>query len=296
MDLVSIATSTWGPSGVSLLCRTLRREQTCQLGDVLAERLQHQPETTLIRALRANMCVVLGVEDDDPVVDRTINRLLKNMMYGYIDLFRTIEDDEGRAIKHFEMDDSLDQLIALSRTRDRGLIFVGTHTCSFDLLMLALLEYFPSIQALTNSNPQGSSKVMNDLRARYGFEITPISSTALRKAITRLRNGGVVAIANDVPVENGGELVFFGERCNLPVGHARLAQMTDAQMVVGASFQLGGGLYKAKAKIIPPPVSFTSKSQKIRQWAQDTLATTEEFIQQKPDEWLMPQPLWSSAE
>ena len=239
------------------------------------------------------MCVVLGVEEDDPVVDRTVHRLLKNMMYGYIDLFRTIEDDDGRAIKHFEMDDSLNQLIALSRTRDRGLIFVGTHTCSFDLLMLALLEYFPSVQALSNSNPQGSSKVMNDLRARYGFEITPISSIALRKAITRLRSGGVVAIANDVPVKNGGELDFFGERCSLPVGHARLALMTDAQMVVGASFQLGDGLYKAKAKIVPPPVSSKSKSHKIRQWAQDALTTTEEFIQQKPDEWLMPHPLWS---
>jgi lauroyl/myristoyl acyltransferase len=161
--------------------------------------------------------------------------------------------------------------------------------------MLALLEYFPSIQALTNSNPKGSSKVMNDLRAQYGFEITPISSAALRKAITRLRNGGVVAIANDVPVANGDDLVFFGERCDLPVGHARLAQMTDAQMVVGASFQLGDGLYQAKAKIVPPPVSSASKSQKIQQWAQDALTATEGFIRQKPDEWLMPHPLWSCA-
>lgn len=293
MNLVSIATSTWGPSGISLLCRLLRRDQACQLGEALADRVQQQPESPLIQALRANMCVVLGVEEADPEVDRAVYRLLKNATYGYIDLFRAMEEEGGGAITYFDVDDSLDQLIALSQTRDRGLIFVGTHTCSFDLLMLALLEYFPSIQALTNSNPQGSSKVMNDLRARYGFEITPISSTALRKAITRLRNGGVVAIANDVPVEDGGELVFFGERCNLPVGHARLAQMTDAQMVVGASFQLGDGLYQATARIVPPPVSSESKSQKIRQWAQDALTTTEEFIRQKPDEWLMPHPLWS---
>ena len=295
MNLISLATSAWGPSGISLLCRLLRRERACQLGETLADRVHQQPESPLVQALRENMRVVLGVEEDDLEVDRAVHRLLKNATYGYIDLFRAVEEDDGGAVKYFDMDDSLDHLVELSQTRDRGLIFVGTHTCSFDLLMLALLEYFPSIQALTNSNPQGSSKVMNDLRAQYGFEITPISSTALRKAITRLRNGGVVAIANDVPVENGGELVFFGERCNLPVGHARLAQMTDAQMVVGASFQLGDGLYQAKAKIVPPPLSSANKSQKIRQWAQDALATTEEFIRQKPDEWLMPHPLWSCA-
>jgi len=295
MNLISLATSAWGPSGISFLCRLLRRDRACQLGEALADRVHQRPETPLVQALRENMSVVLGAEEGDPEVDRTVHRLLKNATYGYIDLFRAVEEESSGAITYFDMDDSLDQLIELSHTRDRGLIFVGTHTCSFDLLMLALLEYFPSVQALTNSNPQGSSKVMNDLRAQYGFEITPISSTALRKAITRLRNGGVVAIANDVPVENGGELVFFGERCNLPVGHARLAQMTDAQMVVGASFQLGDGLYQAKAKIVPPPVSSANKSQKIRQWAQDALTATEGFIRQKPDEWLMPHPLWSCA-
>jgi lauroyl/myristoyl acyltransferase len=120
------------------------------------------------------------------------------------------------------------KIIEEYRSPGRGLILVGAHTCSFDILLLGLKEVFPSVQILRNADPQGSSRLMNEIRKEHGVMMTPISMRSLRQALTRLRQGGVVAIAADVPVEGGEELFFFGHESQLPVGHARLALGTGA--------------------------------------------------------------------
>jgi lauroyl/myristoyl acyltransferase len=150
----------------------------------------------------------------------------------------------------------------------------------------------PSIQALTQSAPVGSSVIMNDIRVRCGIEVTPISRPALRQAIERLRNGGVVAIACDVPGDSGELLSFFGHQARLPVGHTRLALDTGAQMVVGVSHCVGDGQYRAEVTLAPQPQSTGNKRADAICWAQSTLNTMESFLRRWPDQWLMPLPIW----
>ncbi len=160
-------------------------------------------------------------------------------------------------------------------------------------MLLALRQLFPSVQALTMSEPKGSSIVMNDLRARFGIEVTPISVQALRQAVERLRDGGVVAVAADVPVDSGEFLTFFGHEARLPVGHARLALDTGAQIVVGLYRTASAdGQYQAEIAVAPRPASTGNKRQDSICWAQAALTTLESYLRRWPDQWLMPKPLW----
>jgi lauroyl/myristoyl acyltransferase len=293
MNLVSLATSRLGPSMVMFLCRVLSGHQIHRLASWISSYVSRQHKLPFVCALRANMAVVHGLPEDHPDVDDAVRLLILNALLSYADFFRAVQAEPREAIAMCGLDPSMLQTIEECRSADRGLILVGAHTCSFDILLLGLKEVFPSVQILSNADPQGSSRVMNEIRKEHGIEMTPISMRSLRQAVTRLREGGVVAIAADVPVEGGEELIFFGRDSQLPVGHARLALRTGAQMLVGVSHRTGEGSYRADLALATQPESMGDQKQDSVLWAQDSLSMLEDFIRRWPEEWMMPVPVWS---
>ncbi len=309
MKLFKLATSRFGPAIVILICRLLPLRWAYRFGEWLASLVGRNPQVPFTQGLRANLAVLHGVPEYDPVVDAALAGLLRQMAHSYVDLFRAINIgpiSSGRSVRSHrasttginaacQFDPATIQAIETCRAEGQGLVLVGAHTCSFDILLLALRQIFPSVQALTLSDPRGSSVVMNDIRDRFGIEVTPISVQALRQAIERLRNGGVVAVAADVPADSGEMLTFFGRETRLPVGHARLALDTGAQMVVGVSHCTGDGQYAAEMAVAPRPASTGNKRQDSICWAQVALATIESYLRRWPDQWLMPKPLWKEG-
>jgi lauroyl/myristoyl acyltransferase len=293
MDLVKIGTSRFGPEIACILCMGLPRSISYQIGEWLAERMVHLEDDRLVETLRENLSVVLSLSKGSPEVDETVFHLLRNTMLGYIDLFCALQSKREAACM-FEPDLELLLLLERCQKDNRGLVLVGMHSCGFDLQMLSLLEMLPSVHVLSNSNPEGSSIVMNKLRAEQGLLITPISSQALKQAVRTLCSGGVVALANDVPIEGGECLDFFGRSCTMPIGHARLAAMTGANMLVSGSFRTGAGRYKILADPVPPPAGSKERPNPIL-WAQAALRQTEAYIRRFPDQWLMPQAVWASG-
>jgi lauroyl/myristoyl acyltransferase len=293
MNLVSLATSRWGPSLIMFLCRILPSRQLNRLANWISSYVSRQHQLPFVQALRSNMAVVRGLPEDHPDVHDAVRRLIHNALLSYADFFRAVQVGAKEVIAMCELDPSMLQTIEECLSGDRGLILVGAHTCSFDILLLGLKEVFPSVQILSNADPQGSSRVMNEIRRDHGIEMSPISMRSLRQAITRLRRGGVVAIAADVPVQGGEDLVFFGHESQLPVGHARLALGTGAQMLVGVSHRMGEGSYRADLAFTPQPESTGDRKQDIVRWAQESLSMLEDFIRRWPEEWMMPVPVWS---
>lgn len=295
MNPISLATSRWGPFSVMLLCRVLPRRLIYRLGDWIASYVARRRDWPFVKALYANMAVVQGLPEEDPKVAQAVARLLRNTVRGYLDLFRALLAGPEKIRATCQLDASMTPIIEACLGSGQGLVLVGAHTCSFDLLLLRINELFPSVQVLSNSAPKGSSQVMNDLRRKQGLDITPISVRSLRQAVNWLRAGGVVAIAADLPVENGEELNFFGQKSRLPVGHTRLALGTQAKILVGVSHRTGEGMYRAEAVLVPRPLSVGDKRQDVVRWAQDSLTAVEGFIQRWPEEWLMPLPVWPEA-
>lgn len=293
MDLISLATSRWGPQGVMLLCRVLPGGLIRRLSRPISQYLARRPDLPFVQALRANIAVVQGLPESHPDVGRSVARLLGNAIVAYADFFRVVQSAPEKACVLCELDPSMWRTIEDCLASGRGLVLVGAHMCSFDLLLLGLKEVFPSVQILSNADPRGSSKVMNRIREEQGLHVTPISVQALRQAIERLRGGGVVAIAADLPIEGGEDLTFFGRNCQLPVGHTRLALSTGAQILVGVSHRTGEGAYRAEVVLAPQPESSGNRNQDMVRWAQDSLSLVECLIRRWPEEWLMPIPVWS---
>jgi lauroyl/myristoyl acyltransferase len=294
MDPISLATSRWGPPLVMLLCRVFPRGLIRGLGRALSVYLSHRGDLAFVRALRANLSVVHGLPEEHRRVRRAVALLLENTIASYADFFRMLQSDaeEGRVV--CQLDPKTRQAIESCKASGRGLILVGAHMCSFDILLLGLRGLFPTVQILTNADPQGSSQFMNRLRAEQGFLVTPLSVGSLRQAMERLRRGGVVAIAADIPVESGEPLTFFGRPSQLPVGHTRLAADTGSQVLVGVSHRVSEGTYCAEVALAPRPESSGDRKQDAVRWAQASLHLLEGFIRRWPQEWLMPHPVWSA--
>ena len=292
MRLINLATSRWAPVILQSTCRLLPARICYWIGDALTAIALRQKAFAITRALRTNMSVIQGIPEDDPRIDLLLKDLFRNLVRGYVDFFKAVGKGPEALYAACKFDPDLLEIITACRKKGQGLMLVGTHNCSFDLLLLSLRSYFPEVQALTLSNPQGSSVFMNEIRAQFGISVTPISRRSLRSAITRLRNGGVVAIAADIPLENGDELVFFGRKTKLPTGYVRLAMKSDSKIVVGTSQRMGPGAYRTKATLVPKPRCGNKGDQGGIRWAQKIMTILENYIRERPSEWFMPTALW----
>jgi lauroyl/myristoyl acyltransferase len=296
MNWTDVTSSSWGPKMVRTLCSVLPRTQAYQLGDRLTSYMTHQKELPLVNGLHANMAVVYGLPEGHPRLHRAVNQLFRNLVRGYVDLYKALEKGPSGVFASCEFDEFLMNAIDSCLASGQGLVLVGAHSCSFDLLLLALTRHFPEVQALTKSDPEGSSRVINETRKKFGVRVTPISVYALREAVQRLKSGGVVVIAADVPVESGAEMIFFKRKTQLPIGHARLAAKTGAKMIVGTSQRVSDGLYRAVGAQAHQPFSSGDRDRDVVRWAQHSLFLLERFIRERPHEWFMPISLWPEPE
>jgi lauroyl/myristoyl acyltransferase len=287
-----MGTSRWGSNAAFALARFLPRRWAYRLGETLFDRVASQPELPFTRALRANLAAVLRVAEGSRDVDQGVRRALRNACRSYVDFARASKAGCWAVARRCRapgaIADSLDDALGARR----GVVLAGAHTCSFDFMLTVVGQRFPDVVFLTKPNPKGSSDVMNRIRGDFGLDLSPISPAALREAVGRLRDGGIVVIAADVPAAGAAGLTFFGRPCALSDGFARIALAADAELMVGLSHRLGDDEYEGFAEFVPPPSSGLGRQATARRWAQRALFQLERLIERYPEDWLMPQPLW----
>ena len=174
-----------------------------------------------------------------------------------------------------------------------GVFVLACHMSNFDLGGIALAQSIPgSLQALSLADPTPDVEAFNQLRERCGAHMTPISPQALREALERLKNGGAVVTGPDYPTQDEDEpVIFFGAPANLPSGYVRIPLRTKSPIIVLATrFEDGG--YKIIAN--PPfELEYTGdREQDVAVNLRRILKQVEDFIRQRPDEWMMFSPVW----
>lgn len=219
MDIISIINSRLGPMLGLLLGRTLSREQAYRMADWIAGLVVARSELWLVKGVRANQAVVRGLPYDLPLLNQAVRDVISNAARGYADWYRAVSGGPEVVNSSVIIDESLEQAVYQSIEDKRGLVIVGAHMSSFNILLLALgLRGYP-VQALSYARVQGSYHVDNALRLKFGLNLTPISFQSLRQAVLRLRDGGLVMTGIDRPDVGGELLTFFGRQAKLPVGH-----------------------------------------------------------------------------
>jgi len=242
------------------------------------------------QGLRSNLAVIYGLPQGSLLLEERVIENLRNAFVCYVDFFIIAIRGPEAIDAACDLDPKSLRLIESHVEQGKGVVLVAPHSSSLDIFMLAMSRHFPDIQVLTLAEPPLNTRIMNRLRGKYGMQLTPITSSSLRKAVRRLRSGGIVGIAADVPTPYGAHLSLFGRPCLLPIGHTRLAESTDSAIVVGVSQRIGPGQYRGFGIEVQPQGSDEED------WAAATIKVLEEHIMARPHEWFMPPPLWPSAD
>ena len=246
------------------------------------------------RILQANLHQVLGPNMELPTLEETARQVFYSTIRSSIDLFRALRfsREELGALVDFP-----EEAQAVARSlwhRQGGSVLVFPHLGSFDLAAQAFGIHLPEPQVLTLPNPSPGFQLANALRQRSGVDITPLSSTALRQAIARLKRGGLVSIAGDRPVSDFDELVpFFGRPARVPSGHVRLALKTGAVVTVGCCF-LSPETGKYTVHMEPPleMLRTGNREEEVILNMRRVLDLLESTIRRWIEQWQMYVPVW----
>lgn len=255
-----------------------------KVGDLLANALIRCGG---LNGLTRNLAVVHGLELGSEELRSRTTASLQNAIYCYVDFVIDAYGGPEALDAAYELDPAVVDVIKNHLAVGRGVVLVAPHMCSLDIFALDLSKRFSDLQALTMSEPPINSRLINRLRRKYGMHVTPINHDSLRAAIRRLRGGGIVAMAADVPASCGDHIEFFGKPCLLPIGHTRLAEVTEAAVVVGVPQRLGPRSYRGIG------VEVQQRGRDEVEWAEAIIRVIEGHISDRPDEWAMTVPLWT---
>jgi KDO2-lipid IV(A) lauroyltransferase len=175
----------------------------------------------------------------------------------------------------------------------KGLLILACHTSNYDLGGIALTQWIPApLQALSLANPAPDVEIFNHLRRRAGVMMTPITPETLRDAMRRLRAGEVVVTGPDYPVdEDGPQVTFFGAPARLPTGYVRIPLRTGSPVMTVAIRERQDG-YSVESN---PPMELVrtgDRVQDVRVNLRRILEEVETFIRERPEEWMIFEPVW----
>lgn len=286
----------------------VRNKSTIQLGGFVARHLPRWAGYGIARivsdliarykpgsywTVRANLRHILGPGASERTLDEMTRRVFGNAARAYYDFFHVLGKPSHALAEMVPVPDLLISGSKAAMGRGQGVLMLGTHMASFDLVILALSTYDLPIQILSLADPPEGFRFLNRLRATPGIEVTPINAGSVRAAVQRLQGGGIVATGVDWPVpDEGAQIEFFGQPAYLPVGPGRLALMAGAVVFMGSLHYDAAQGYVLEVR---GPIEMThsgSRRQDVLDNAQRLAALVEGYVRAHPDQWMMFHPVW----
>ncbi len=260
----------------------------------LTRQLYRRKHGVVYRVLYANQRHVLGPGASHEAVDQAVAAVLKHAGQANYDLIRALRRGEQAIVDAIEMGQDFWPNFEAARRLGRGVLVCGAHLSNFNLGFLSFaITGNIQVQALSAAVPAGGFDVVRNLRNRGMLEDTAIDGPALKKALARLKAGGVALIGVDWPVPEAAEgLPFFGAPSHLSSGYIRLALSSNAVLLPLASRWTSERGYFA---MTCPPLELERTGDRTRDAhvnALRVLALVEQWIRETPDQWLMYHPVW----
>jgi KDO2-lipid IV(A) lauroyltransferase len=261
----------------------------------LADRISARKNWDMVRAVRANQWVVSGEELSKKALDRQVRETFRNTARSIYDLYRDNQKSE-RAIRLVQEENLLSMLLTRPRFAERGLMVVGLHMSSFDLMVQAAVRSGVKGLVLTLSQLPKGYQQQFEMRKQSGMELMPVSKTALRKSVDYLKQGGVVLTGMDRPMEVPTYRPrFFGRPSALPVGHVYLALKAQVPLIVTAVIRNPDNSYKILSSKPIEMISGRDRDEELLLNAEAACRQAEEYIRLAPEQWSMSFPVWPEA-
>jgi KDO2-lipid IV(A) lauroyltransferase len=262
------------------------------LADIIAARIAAQREMPLVKAIRLNQWVARGKQPDPKELDQAVLETISYLARSFYEIFHTLHNPQAMLDK-IEFSPKAEQIIRESETGRHGRIVLGVHMGNFDLVLQAAAHH--GLHALGLSLPKGGEAVewQHQFRRNAGLEIMPTSSSSLRLAIERLRQGGTVLTGIEHPLSEAKyKPLFFGLPAYVPVHYVQLALKSETPIVLLASLQGEDGIYRISASEDIEMKPYTKRHEQLIHNAEIILSTAEFFIRQHPEQWTVLQPVW----
>jgi len=252
--------------------------------------------SSIYRILHDNQAGVLGTHTPEPLLHNAVRQVFEHVGQTAYDLMHGLAGGEARLRAAVVLDAQVADDVQRALATRRGVMICGCHTSNFNLgfLALSLREDTPEIQVLAPPTMAGGFRVMHDLRASRKFVETPINIASLKAALLRLRAGGMVATGVDWPPAAAADerVPFFGRLAHLPTGHIRLALNAGAVLLpVACRWDAEYGYRMMTAPHLELELT-GDRATDIQHNARRVLAIIEQWIAERPEQWLMYYRVW----
>jgi KDO2-lipid IV(A) lauroyltransferase len=246
-----------------------------------------------VRTVAANQARVLGLPEDDPLVEASTREAFSLYARYWFDFFHLSELEPEDALDRFggEGLENLDRALSVGR----GAITVTLHMGNWDAAghWLALRGY-PVVAVAEALRPKRLQDLFIRERQALGMRIVPLSGNHVGRTLAQeLRGGAVVALVADRDLSGRGiEVEMFGKARRLPAGPAMLSLSTGAPLLLCPSFTTERG---STCRIQPAMEFHPSGDNKedVRDLTRLIAKEFERVISGRPSDWHMFQPAWS---
>lgn len=267
-------------------------------GRWLTRQLYRRKQGVVYRVLYENQKRVLGPEATHEEVDAAVGAVLRHAGITNYDMVRVLRGGEPAIVNAIDLNAQFWPTFLDAHARGRGILICGAHLSNFNLGFLAFAAQSSiPLQVLSAAADAGGFAVVSELRSRGALEDTPISAAALKKALSRLREGGIVLIGVDWPLPDAHDHVsFFGEPSLLSSGFIRLALNSGALILpLGTRWSPDRGYYAMTC----PALELERTGDRDRDVAVNAprvFSIVEGWIREAPDQWLMYHPIWPTTD
>lgn len=292
IDLQHVINSSLTLRIVSSLAQSLPPRVGYRIAYALAGQIARRRDSALVRALRANQWVANGEPQNGDVLDQMIRETLRDSAHSFFDLYHYIHDFEATR-RMIIFDRSFQPILERSEFDKRGLIIAGLHLSNFDLILQWLAKGGMKLMVITLPDPKGGRRMEYEIRQRTGLNLAPASVSAFRQALKHLQRGGLVLTGIDRPIEKPEVTPrFFGRPAALPVHHVFLALKAQVPVIITVTYRQEDGKYHVFASDPIEMDSCADPDEAMLQNAETILSVAEKFIQQAPQQWCVPLPVW----
>ncbi|MEA2646125.1 MAG: phosphatidylinositol dimannoside acyltransferase [Chloroflexota bacterium] len=247
-----------------------------------------------VRGLASNLRQVFPEYSDAQVTD-LMQRNAKNYGKFWVDLFKMprIPAVRRNALAVVENQASLESVMAAGR----GVVIVSIHMGGWEgcaSLWGSKMAHIRSGLIAEVLEPPALWRRILRLRESTGLEIIPLSRTAPRDIIRRLRANGLVCGAIDRDLLGSGKpFQFFGRPASIPTGLFEVAQRTGAGVLPVVCLRHPGDTYSLVGM---EPIWIGPEDGAVDAAVNQALRVFEDCIRRYPDQWHVMEPIWAPAE
>ena len=234
-----------------------------------------------------NYSAALGLERDDPAVERVARRAFQNYGRMLMDFLLLGSLTPAELVERVTIDglEHLDDALG----RGRGTIMAVPHMGSWDMAgsYAGALGY--RIAAVAEKFPGSLNDAIVKTRQRFGLDVITMGRSAVRGITDALQKNSIVALLCDLEQGPGVQVRFFGRPAVVPGGPAAIAIKTGAPLLPAYQYATSPGRYHIH---LDPPLEL-GRGETKEGVMQRVVDRFQDFIKEQPDQWYAFRPMFS---